>query len=181
MVNMVEINLTKDNKEAGKLKHGRIIKITTAMLTFMGVLIAGLFLYNTTIENALINETLRVTGIFSLIALAIFYTVYQNSALASLERTLGWTEDLNEKKLSKPRKVFAKLINRLEKSPEKVDQLLNSSFSSLILLGGGLFMLITFTPEKIGWIFYLAVGVPLFGGFFVLWIAFSDFKKLMAD
>ncbi len=175
---MDNYELTQENREAGKLKHDRIIKMTQILLAFVGVLTAGIFLYDTDVEDPIFTEKDKIGGLLVLIGFGILYMVFQNSNLAALEKTLGWNDKFDDRKFDF-KQALTQIKNILLAKPKSFQFVLESLFTGFMSIVAGW---ILFEVSSFGNLSIVyrggAVVVILIGAYLIL-VSIRSFWRLI--
>ena len=143
------INMNEDVSwiEAGKLKHKRIISITTLLATIFGGMIVGLIFNPPAEADIPFNKNWLV---LSLSVFIVSVLAYQNHRLNKLELILGWQTKDEEGHLNPVAKI-------LEEYSIKIGEL--SFLPKIVILG--IFILISFTAGVILGIYNIAIEIQI--------------------
>lgn len=95
-------NYSTEMKEAGKIKHSRIINMTTLIVGIFGTLIVGIIIN----QDQKVLDYPKIPLIIILASFAMLYTFIQISELNHLEEIFGWDASLDESKMNR----FAKWV-----------------------------------------------------------------------
>lgn len=169
MINM-RIKLTEKIVRGGKLKHDRMIKITTLIITLFGAAIVGT-IFNEKFNLLYISRTTFLGG---LVVAATLILAYQNKKLNDLEIMLGWKKEYEEGKLNPVAKKVDETIQILRKRMKFMSEEQLFELFALIIVIGSMLLSFILSPNPqtqfIGWVTLSMILSALLLGYLLIWL-----------